>query len=119
MDHDCMMMHGRAYSSRKGVIVILPGAGPDGCGNHFYPRASGATVVYVHRCITDALRTEARIAQRHERMAAECFMTPRNEVMPGPDGRGIVWARRPFTVSVRPDAVERGTYSFTVWAASA
>lgn len=106
---------GRAYSSRERVNVVLPGTGPRGEGNHFYPPARGPVEAYVWRCVNAALAAEAAIGQRHGRKVAQCFATPADQVQPGPEGRGLgSWAFRPVTVSIRPEVMAPGAYHVTV-----
>lgn len=78
------------YSSRERVNVILPGTGYRGEGNHFYPPARGNVRNYVADMTLDAVLSEQENGSypRHVR----------------------------FTIgSVRPDPMERGKYTVSVY----
>lgn len=101
---------GYAYSTREHVLV--DGLGPE--GGHYFTPARGDRHEYIRACVTAVLHEQADVASDYARLVARCYSTPANQVTPGPAGRGIAWARRPFSVVVRP-AHERGEYTFTVY----
>lgn len=81
------LTHGTVYSSHDRVNVILPGTGPKGEGNHFYPPAHGKVVDYIRGRIIETIESHSDV---------------------------IGWANDTFIVAVYATH-EAGIYTFSVW----